>query len=226
MKNEMEITHCPICDKESHLCRCPTINRGSFSQYVEPMTDRLLTEEEISASIKWLYKLDEYEAGDFFSMAMREIAKAQDIKTASIMDAENKELGLLLESLVGGIDEFNGWDEKGWRAFRQKILMVIKVHYAKLKSGDLKILWEDFVIAGQEDKFVYGRHQFQKGEDKGKKQGRLAGIKEVVEWIQENEHTGTYNIPGTYGGRDYPSVYVDTEEWQAKLKEWGIWKKK
>ena len=30
----IEIVHCPICGKESHLCRCPGIDRGSFAQYV------------------------------------------------------------------------------------------------------------------------------------------------------------------------------------------------
>ena len=30
-----EISHCPICGKESHLCRCPTINRGSFAEFVD-----------------------------------------------------------------------------------------------------------------------------------------------------------------------------------------------
>ena len=26
---------CPTCSKEPHLCKCPTINRGSFAKYVE-----------------------------------------------------------------------------------------------------------------------------------------------------------------------------------------------
>ena len=33
-------THCPVCGKEAHLCKCPVINRGSFSKYVEPLVEK------------------------------------------------------------------------------------------------------------------------------------------------------------------------------------------
>ena len=28
-------THCPVCSKEAHLCKCPVIDRGSFAESVE-----------------------------------------------------------------------------------------------------------------------------------------------------------------------------------------------
>lgn len=34
-QEEREITHCPICGKESHLCKCPVIDRGLFAKYVD-----------------------------------------------------------------------------------------------------------------------------------------------------------------------------------------------
>ena len=68
------------------------------------------------------------------------VAKKQDAKTASLIEAENRELGLLLESEVGGIDEFMDWSEEGLRAFRKKVLSVVKEYREKLKAGDLGIL--------------------------------------------------------------------------------------
>ena len=34
-----EVEVCPKCNKEPHLCKCPTINRGSFAKYVEVEDD-------------------------------------------------------------------------------------------------------------------------------------------------------------------------------------------
>ena len=50
--------------------------------------------------------------------------------------SEQKELGILLESKVGGIDEFNDWSEQGLRSFREKILPIIREHCQELKKGD------------------------------------------------------------------------------------------
>ena len=44
-----------------------------------------------------------------------------------------------------------------------------------------------------------------------------AGIKEVVEWIEENGGPTNY-----YHSMLFPSIYFNTEHWQAKLKEWGL----
>jgi len=44
-------------------------------------------------------------------------------------------------------------------------------------------------------------------------QGRLRGIREVVEWIEDNLDF--------YMGAEFESVSWE-EDWQAKLKEWGI----
>ena len=41
--------------------------------------------------------------------------------------------------------------------------------------------------------------------------GEKAGIREVVEWIKASGDTSLYSQNGEY-----------TDEWQAKLKEWGI----
>ncbi len=44
------------------------------------------------------------------------------------------------------------------------------------------------------------------------------GIKKVVDYIEENaiEQNQYWNSVG------YPSFRVNTEDWQAKLKEWGL----
>ena len=84
------------------------------------MTDRLLTEEEISASIKWLYKLDEYEAGDLFSMAMREITKAQDAKTASLYQKKIDSLIEEIERVMG--EDIKAYYKKWWESLKEKYL--------------------------------------------------------------------------------------------------------
>ena len=43
--------------------------------------------------------------------------------------------------------------------------------------------------------------------------GYLAGIREVVEWVERHTHKMNTNMYGISLGR---------AEWQAKLKEWGI----
>ena len=50
------------------------------------------------------------------------------------------------------------------------------------------------------------------------KQARQVGIKEVVDWIQQNHQ---------YVGLCHPDAFADwiqveMDKWQAKLKEWGI----
>ena len=35
MPTREEIENCPKCEKEAHLCKCPVIDRGSFSKYTE-----------------------------------------------------------------------------------------------------------------------------------------------------------------------------------------------
>ena len=78
-----------------------------------------------------------------------------------------------------------------------------------------RISWRDYWLQAQDkisfkagydkrkSEFVYNPSylDFQKGSDMGKEFGRLAGIKEVVEWIK--------------GKRLFMGV-----EWQAKLREW------
>jgi hypothetical protein len=44
-------------------------------------------------------------------------------------------------------------------------------------------------------------------------EGKKAGIKEVVDWIIENNR----NHPQPYRG-----VNISREKWQSKFKEWGI----
>ena len=67
---------------------------------------------------------------------------------------------------------------------------------------------------------------YQKGYDKGQEdvctvsvsdiyeKGELAGIKKVVDWIQGHEKSTCMDCLCAYDFRE--------DEWQAKLKEWGI----
>ena len=73
-------------------------------------------------------------------MASKEEQAKLDDRISAIKDAENKELGILLESKVGGIDEFNDWSEQGLRSFREKILPIIREHCQELKKGNSGIL--------------------------------------------------------------------------------------
>ncbi len=67
---------------------------------------------------------------------------------------------------------------------------------------------------------------YKAGEDKGKKQGRLVGIREVVRFIDSRyilrDIKPTTTAPETLiRGKDY-MVIQPSEAWQTKLKEWGI----
>ena len=54
--------------------------------------------------------------------------------------------------------------------------------------------------------------------------GRKAGIKEVVDWLVEHSWDGSLQHWGAPlpDGSNYNVQCMDREEWQAKLKEWGI----
>jgi len=47
--------------------------------------------------------------------------------------------------------------------------------------------------------------------------GKKAGIKEVVEWIEAQRISGFTIIEGVGAG-----IPISEEKWQAKLKEWGV----
>jgi len=74
-------------------------------------------------------------------------------------------------------------------------------------------LWVDLGAVYQE-KFMQG----------ARRQAEIsfkAGIKEVVEWIDENGIEGVEET-GEGFNLDKPQLVVDKKPWQAKLKEWGI----
>jgi len=48
-------------------------------------------------------------------------------------------------------------------------------------------------------------------------EGKQAGIKEVVEWIEAQRISGFTIIEGVGVG-----IPISEEKWQAKLKEWGV----
>ncbi len=51
----------------------------------------------------------------------------------------------------------------------------------------------------------------------GFREGKVAGIREVVEWML------TQQLPKEYQAEEYRGlIVVDNKHWQAKLKEWGI----
>lgn len=71
----------------------------------------------------------------------------------------------------------------------------------------------------RESEFVYNPDylDFQKGVEVGKLMGRLAGIKEVVEWLK------TCQMPDKPSSEPYPGlVLVSKVQFEAKLKEWDI----
>ena len=53
-----------------------------------------------------------------------------------------------------------------------------------------------------------------------KKKSYEAGIREVVEWINENGYYTDMDLRGFNYGQEYRRVTL--EEWQAKLKSWNI----
>jgi len=61
---------------------------------------------------------------------------------------------------------------------------------------------------------------FQRGVAEGRKLGRQAGIKEVVEWILAHSQLERCDPDVMAYFTDY--LAVDYPDWQAKLKEWGI----
>jgi len=53
--------------------------------------------------------------------------------------------------------------------------------------------------------------------------GKQAGIREVVEWIEENSNKGyIYEGEYTYDTKCDNQIFTDLGDWQAQLKEWGI----
>jgi hypothetical protein len=63
-------------------------------------------------------------------------------KAQAHYEAENKELGLLFESAILGVDEINDWSEDGLKNFRKQIMPLIDKHCKKLKAGNLGILYK------------------------------------------------------------------------------------
>ena len=81
---------------------------------------------------------------------------------------------------------------------------------------DMRMNWDDEVIlkAQAEISFKAGGEEEAKGGHnsisflEGYQEGKRAGIKEVVEWINQQSYTGLKHMP--------------TSKWYAKLEEWGI----
>ena len=51
------------------------------------------------------------------------------------------------------------------------------------------------------------------------KEAYKRGIKEVVDWIQENSWDGSLQH---WGSGDYPVQCLRPDEWEQKLKEWDV----
>ena len=63
---------------------------------------------------------------------------------------------------------------------------------------------------------------FKKGVEAGRKLGRKAGIKEVVEWIERYSTHHTRELLLTHEKDKIFLLVIRNQEWQSKLKEWGI----
>ena len=85
---------------------------------------------------------------------------------------------------------------------------------------------EDLLKAQAEISFKAGEEKEHKimigvAVDEGNKAYKT-GIKEVVEWMRGNRHVRWGGKPEKDMGQSHRVWILDDEDWQTKLKEWGI----
>jgi hypothetical protein len=133
------LRRCKKCGEEYHpieqSAECP-------HEKIEPQPDKglLLTDVEIGDALDLEIEA-EYPCSDGGKISTISVDKLLS-KAQAHYGAENKELGLLFESAILGVDEANDWSEDGLKNFRKQIMPLIDKHCKKLKAGNLGILYE------------------------------------------------------------------------------------
>ncbi len=93
---------------------------------------------------------------------------------------------------------------------------------AGYKKGKIQAEWDlsEGVSCARAEAFKAGEQLSLEKQGQAYLEGKQAGIREVVEWINENGYYTDMDLRGFNYGQEYRRVTL--EEWQAKLKSWNI----